>query len=240
MDWNAAIEKNREALKRLLAALVAMAGLADGGAGTLPRHLHRAVLRLLRPAEAATRRLIIVAARGVVVTLPPSRPRRAKPAPTILRNGVGTGILMPRGVLLPPPHARSRCRFSTGFRVGRAVHVRSPKACCASRCPASPSGFPSRHRRRPTTRSTPHGLAAGSQHSLQHSTTCRRMPGVSPAGAPPATRSSRKTKTPTPPRKPENRAISRIAGSGHAACGRCVPAVRPAGDESPNTRSTRF
>jgi hypothetical protein len=30
MDWNAAIEKNREALKRVLAMLVAMAGL--GGA----------------------------------------------------------------------------------------------------------------------------------------------------------------------------------------------------------------
>src|SRR5262245_18619314 len=28
MDWNAAIEKNREALKRVLAALVAMAGAA--------------------------------------------------------------------------------------------------------------------------------------------------------------------------------------------------------------------
>ena len=28
MDWNAAIERNREALKRVLATLVAMAGLA--------------------------------------------------------------------------------------------------------------------------------------------------------------------------------------------------------------------
>ncbi len=103
MDWNAAIEKNREALKRILAALVAMAGLADCRAGTLPRHLHRAVLRLLRPAESAARRLVIVAARGLVVTLPPPRQRKAMPALTILRNGVGTGILMPPGVLLPPP-----------------------------------------------------------------------------------------------------------------------------------------
>ncbi len=71
MDWNAAIEKNREALKRVLAMLVAMAGLGGEGA-TLPRHLHRAVLRLLRPAEAAARRLIIVAAlRRQVVTPPP-------------------------------------------------------------------------------------------------------------------------------------------------------------------------
>ncbi len=116
MDWNAAIEKNREALKRIVAMLVAMAGLggaaaftsplrggrreaSDGGDAeittptrqsddcrpplkgevetvpTLPRHLHRAVLRLLRPAESAARRLVIVMARGLVVTLPPPRPR---------------------------------------------------------------------------------------------------------------------------------------------------------------------
>jgi hypothetical protein len=30
MDWNAAIERNREALKRVLAMLVAMAGLEIG------------------------------------------------------------------------------------------------------------------------------------------------------------------------------------------------------------------
>jgi hypothetical protein len=96
MDWNAAIEKNREALKRVLAMLVAMAGL-DGSRATLPRHLHRAVLSLLRPAEAAARRLIIVAARGIVVALPRQRPRKPKPTSTILRSGIGTGIVMPRG-----------------------------------------------------------------------------------------------------------------------------------------------
>jgi hypothetical protein len=68
MEWNAAIERHRDTLKRILAALVALAGLAGGGA-TLPRHLHRAVLRLLRPAEAAARRLIIAQARGLVVAL---------------------------------------------------------------------------------------------------------------------------------------------------------------------------
>ena len=35
-------------------------------ARTLPRHLYVAILRLLRPAEAATRRLVIVLARGIV------------------------------------------------------------------------------------------------------------------------------------------------------------------------------
>ena len=82
MDWNAAIEHHREALKRILAMLAAMAGLAPRAEGwahpTLPRHLHRAVLRLLRPAAAAVRRLVIVVARELVVT----RQARKKETPT--------------------------------------------------------------------------------------------------------------------------------------------------------------
>jgi hypothetical protein len=81
MNWQLAIEKNREALTRILAMLVAMAGIAgEGGArsATLPRHLHRFVLRLLRPAEAATRRLIIIAAQGLTVQVRQHGPRRPK------------------------------------------------------------------------------------------------------------------------------------------------------------------
>lgn len=104
MDWTAAIERNREALKRILAMLVAMAGVGSGET-TLPRHLHRAVLRLLRPAEAAARRLVVALARDVVAVLSPRRPRKPGPTPTILRNGVGTGIVMPPDAL-PRPAAR--------------------------------------------------------------------------------------------------------------------------------------
>ncbi|QPC88722.1 hypothetical protein GA830_14410 [Mesorhizobium sp. NBSH29] len=74
MDWDRAIEVNREALERVLVMLICMAGLrravlhpGDAGRTTLPRHLHRAVLRLLRPAESAMRRLVIIIARGLVV-----------------------------------------------------------------------------------------------------------------------------------------------------------------------------
>jgi hypothetical protein len=59
LDSRAGIERNVEALKRILVSLVALAGL---GETTLPRHLHRAILRLLRPAESAARRLIIAMA----------------------------------------------------------------------------------------------------------------------------------------------------------------------------------
>jgi len=99
MDWTFAIERNREALRRILAMLVGMAGLAGEGVPTLPRHLHRAILRLLRPAESATRRLVIVMARGMVVELPPLRHRKAKP--TSLARPGGTGIIMPSGSLSP-------------------------------------------------------------------------------------------------------------------------------------------
>jgi hypothetical protein len=110
MDWNKAIEKNREALKRILAMLVATAGLAigqsppQGGRSavvTLPRHLHRAVLRLLRPAEAATRRLIIVAARGLVVTLPPARPGKVNGEPATQPNCGPVGVPPPESPRVP-------------------------------------------------------------------------------------------------------------------------------------------
>ena len=96
MDWDVALERNREALKRILAMLVAMVGLADGET-TLPRRSHRAILALLRPVEAAARRLVIVVARDLVV-LP--RPRKVKPEPdtVFVRNGKGTGIVLPYGV----------------------------------------------------------------------------------------------------------------------------------------------
>jgi len=144
MDWDWAVEKHREALRRVLVALVAMVrggqrgdsnslqtgfssertpeAMAEGsGSGihlfsdqpprgaalseaeklpaTLPRRLHRAVLRLLRPAESAARRLVIVAARNLVVELP--RARKPKPAPARPRKSVfmktrcGTGVYLP-------------------------------------------------------------------------------------------------------------------------------------------------
>jgi len=74
MDWDLAIKTNSAALRRIIACLFALAGLdanaAPGSAqppATLPRHLHRAVLGILRPAESALRRLIIVVARDVVL-----------------------------------------------------------------------------------------------------------------------------------------------------------------------------
>ncbi len=75
MDWDLAIKRNSEALKGIIAALFAMLGLADDTTvGRIPKSLHCAVLGVLRPAESAVRRLIVIAARGLVVKLVPSRP----------------------------------------------------------------------------------------------------------------------------------------------------------------------
>ena len=76
-------------------------------APTLPRHLHRFVLRLLRPAEAAARRLIIVAARGLVVEVSPPRQRKPTLKSIFVRNDVGTGIVR-RGSLPDRALAASR------------------------------------------------------------------------------------------------------------------------------------
>ncbi len=74
-NWAGAIERHSEALKGIVETLFAMLGLdGDVTVGRIPHRLHRAVLRMLRPAESAVRRLIVVAARGLVVKLAPSRP----------------------------------------------------------------------------------------------------------------------------------------------------------------------
>jgi hypothetical protein len=87
MDWDLAIKRNSEALKGIIEALFAMLGL-DGidMAGRIPQPLHRAVLRVLRPAESAMRRLIVIAARGVVAKVAPSRPM---PKGTLIGKGSG-------------------------------------------------------------------------------------------------------------------------------------------------------
>jgi hypothetical protein len=99
VDPHGNIEDRRQALVRILAGLVAMAGL--GGQFTffpqegalpqglalaeksklspalLPRALRNAVLRLLRPAESATRRLVVALAQNLAVT--PARAATPKP-----------------------------------------------------------------------------------------------------------------------------------------------------------------
>jgi hypothetical protein len=75
MDWDFAIERNRERLLGAVLALFALIGLVEGGmVERLSRPLYRKVLGQVRSAEAAVRRLIIVAARNIKVEPRPKRP----------------------------------------------------------------------------------------------------------------------------------------------------------------------
>ncbi len=94
MDWPLAITRNQDALRRIIAALFVMVGASTAaltspglpgeatreavrrGVFTLPRHIYAAVMLILRPAESAVRRLIVIAAHGLVV-----KPRAARPLP---------------------------------------------------------------------------------------------------------------------------------------------------------------
>ena len=99
MDWDLAIKRNSKALKGIIDVLFALLGL-DGtdAAQRIPRSLHSAVLGVLRPAESAVRRLIVIAARNVVVKLAPSRPM---PKDIVLRKGSGPSL--PSFQLFDPP-----------------------------------------------------------------------------------------------------------------------------------------
>ena len=126
MDWDLAIKRNSEALKGIVAdlfAILELAGLAT--VARLPRSVHSAVLRVLRPAESAVRRLIVIAARGLVVKLAPSRPvPRPKPAkPTA--KGMGSSR-SPSFQLFDPRKRFKPVRAMKSTRLVPRIHVLSP------------------------------------------------------------------------------------------------------------------
>jgi hypothetical protein len=90
-DWDGAIKRHSEALKGIVAALFALLGLDGGSVGErIPLRLHRAVLRVLHPAESAVRRLIVVTARSLVV-----KPVASRPMPKGIKIGKGDGSRLP-------------------------------------------------------------------------------------------------------------------------------------------------
>lgn len=68
MDLPYAVERHRQPLLRIVTTLYAMIGLTEGGSiERLAWPLYRVVLAILRPAESAVRRLIVVAAKAIVI-----------------------------------------------------------------------------------------------------------------------------------------------------------------------------
>jgi hypothetical protein len=90
MDWDLVIKRKSEALRGIIEVLFALLGLDGSDAATrIPKSLHSAVLGVLRPAESAVRRLIVIAARGVAVKLAPARPM---PKGKVIGKGGGSRL----------------------------------------------------------------------------------------------------------------------------------------------------
>ncbi len=91
-----AIARNRDALLAIVASIVALLGGREAG-GPISRALRRAVLALLRPAESAVRRLIVIAARGMGAPALVLRP-----FPAARPVGAGRGDRVPAFRLFDP------------------------------------------------------------------------------------------------------------------------------------------
>ena len=78
MDWPTIIDINRKDLLRIVAGLFVQLGLVPGAGlvATISRRMHGVIFSVLRPAEAAVRRLIVLEAQGLVA---PQRQKRAGP-----------------------------------------------------------------------------------------------------------------------------------------------------------------
>ncbi len=215
MDWDLAIKRNSEALREIIAGLFAMLELAGGiTVALLPRSVHSAVRRVLWPAESAMRRLIVIAARGLVVKLasprPISRPKAAKPI------GKGGGNRPPAFQLFDP-----RKNFPE-LRQPRVKYAKNPPRILFfgdhSRVddlwPVTPAR--SRSSRPPMALSMRNVSAAGSRPSSWPSMICRARPGGWRAGG----RGARPCQ---------------VRSSDH----RSGPALHPAPAESPFTWSMR-
>ena len=94
MDWKGVISRNCETLSRIVATLFALAG---DGAAKVERRAYFAALRILRPAESALRRLIIIAALGLAL-----KPRSGAAFPERLMAGEGSSSRAPAFALLDP------------------------------------------------------------------------------------------------------------------------------------------
>ncbi|MEQ1522874.1 MAG: hypothetical protein ABL936_16525 [Aestuariivirga sp.] len=120
MDWDLAIKRNSEMLVEIVADLFAMLGLVgEATVSRLPWPTYRSVLRVLRPAESALRRLIVVAARGVVVKPAVSRPRSAG----AVKPRKGPHPRIPSFQLFDPQKRILFPRRRTSKRPGPRIHM---------------------------------------------------------------------------------------------------------------------
>ena len=90
MDIPAAIDLNKTLLARIIAGLFTLLGEGNGPA-RISVALHRSIVRVLRPAESAVRRLIVVLVTITGMKAPPPRPQaQSRSVPSgLARTGTG-------------------------------------------------------------------------------------------------------------------------------------------------------
>jgi hypothetical protein len=136
MDWARAIERNSVALKAIVEALFAMLGLAgDATIEYLPGPVRRAVLRILRPAESAVRRLVVIAARGLVVKPSPSHPMPKEP----IKRGKQSRLTFK---LFDPRKSSASLREATPIRMLPRIHIFGNDPRVAAMWASSPPNKP--------------------------------------------------------------------------------------------------
>lgn len=142
MDSRPAIDRNLSALVLIVGRLFAMAGFAGDdlpasiarGERTVPRRLYRAMLLILRPAEAAARRLIIAMAWGLKVKLPkPRPPGETMPSPVIGRSRTTNGAWVSSTTQVASPRQPRLPRFRLFDPPRQPFRPRRVKPSCVPR-----------------------------------------------------------------------------------------------------------
>ncbi len=138
--WERAIEKNFEALESIVLQLFALAGVNSlrPVVDTLPRYLRIRILSILRPAEFAARRLIVMAACKLPLDIGPFRPSAATD-PSSPPRGEDTKACersesQPSASLPSLPLSRRTSRRTSWSMPARSACASRP---CATRWPIS-------------------------------------------------------------------------------------------------------
>ena len=171
MDWDKAIERNEIALLRIISAMFGLAcsiHVLPGSGLMIPRRVWRAILIVLRPAEAAVRRLIIIAARHL------------KPVPVkSARAEFNIHILRIRAQPGPARTGCSTCSIRSKLSISAKVMARNPASVFPAKAKSTPH------------RSTPNPCTTVCGRCVTLWPTFRNKPAVSPAstrGAMPCSR----------------------------------------------------
>ena len=186
MDWDFSIERNRGMLLPHIAGLFALIGLVEGGmVERVSRPVYRKALTILKSAESAVRRLIIVMARDIKVEPRPKRPMpkgllRSRKG-TFQGKGKGQGgngqsqeSKTPQALLqLVRPGKALRCRpgFAAAGRKGRQVEPRIHSFDYDPRIPESI--WP--RAPRPTPAPAPQQVETVKDYTVSAKRLCRRL-----------------------------------------------------------------